>query len=206
MQARFIPIAVFIFPSRNLAAKNVPGFHEDGGMTRVRQIFCAGETSQTCSCNGDTHASNQNLKTTLKGSRPRSLPKVVTNRKRGVLTQYKPPMADTLLKSTTRHVRLFTARVNDGRLIPDPNQLTLDLDPDNEFLWNDSCVQTVQQRFRELVDAHAGQPLNDYNLRRIGSELEGTIRQLLQAGQLSYNPDCRVLNYSMGLPRTPELL
>ena len=36
--------------------------------------------------------------------------------------------------------------------------------------------------------AHAGQPLNDYNLRRIGSELEGTIRQLLQAGQLRYNP------------------
>ena len=33
-------------------------------------------------------------------------------------------MADTLLKSTTRHVRLFTARVNDGRLVPDPNQLT----------------------------------------------------------------------------------
>ena len=115
-------------------------------------------------------------------------------------------MADTLLKSTTRHVRLFTARVDDGRLVPDAHQLTLDLDPDNEFLWSESCVQTVQQRFRELVDAHAGQPLNDYNLRRIGSEAEGTIRQLLQAGQLSYNPDCRVLNYSMGLPRTPELL
>ena len=115
-------------------------------------------------------------------------------------------MADTLLKSTTRHVRLFTARVDDERLVPDANQLTLDLDPDNEFLWNESSVQTVQQRFRELVDAHAGQPLNDYNLRRIGSEVEGTIRQLLQAGQLSYNPDCRVLNYSMGLPRTPELL
>ena len=115
-------------------------------------------------------------------------------------------MADTLLKSTTRHVRLFTARVDDGRLVPAPHQLTLDLDPDNEFNWDESCVQTVQQRFRELVDAHAGQPLNDYNLRRIGSELEGSIRQLLQAGQLSYNPDCRVLNYSMGLPRTPELL
>ena len=30
------------------------------------------------------------------------------------------------------------------------------------------------------------------------------IRQLLQAGELRYNPDCRVLNYSMGLPRTPD--
>ncbi len=115
-------------------------------------------------------------------------------------------MAETLLKSTTRHVRLFTARVEDGKLLPSPDQLTLDLDPDNEFLWNDSCVQVVQQLFKELVDSHAGQPLNDYNLRRIGSELEGCIRQLLQEGKLSYNPDCRVLNYSMGLPRTPELL
>ncbi|MFM7169646.1 MAG: NAD(P)H-quinone oxidoreductase subunit M, partial [Cyanobium sp.] len=36
---------------------------------------------------------------------------------------------DTLLKSTTRHVRLFTARVEQGDLVPDANQLTLDLDP-----------------------------------------------------------------------------
>ena len=76
-------------------------------------------------------------------------------------------MADTLLKATTRHIRLFTARVEEGQ---------------------------------------AGADLNDYNLRRIGSELEGTIRQLLQAGKLHYNPNCRVLNYSMGLPRTPESL
>jgi NAD(P)H-quinone oxidoreductase subunit M len=115
-------------------------------------------------------------------------------------------MAETLLKSTTRHVRLFTARVENGDLVADPSQLTLDLDPDNEFLWSDSTVDTVQQRFRELVKSHDGQPLNDYNLRRIGTELEGCIRELLQAGKLSYNPECRVLNYSMGLPRTPELL
>ena len=113
-------------------------------------------------------------------------------------------MADTLIKSTTRHVRLFTARVENGQLVPDDQQLTLDLDPDNEFLWNTPAQQAVQQRFQELVQANAGNDLNDYNLRRIGSELEGTIRTLLQAGQLSYNPDCRVLNYSMGLPQSPE--
>ena len=113
------------------------------------------------------------------------------------------PMADTLIKSTTRHVRLFTARVENGQLIADSSQLTLDLDPDNEFLWEPASEQTVQQRFRELVEAHAGADLTDYTLRRIGSELEGTIRQLLQAGQLRYNPDCRVLNYSMGLPQSP---
>ncbi|MEB3262316.1 MAG: NAD(P)H-quinone oxidoreductase subunit M [Cyanobacteriota bacterium] len=115
-------------------------------------------------------------------------------------------MAQTLLKSTTRHVRLFTARVEDGALVPDADQLTLDVDPDNEFLWDQPVLEKVQQRFRELVERHAGADLNDYNLRRIGSELEGTIRQLLQTGELKYNPDCRVLNYSMGLPRTPELL
>ncbi|MCP9888991.1 NAD(P)H-quinone oxidoreductase subunit M [Cyanobium sp. ATX 6A2] len=112
----------------------------------------------------------------------------------------------TLLKSTTRHVRLFTARVENGDLVPDPSQLTLDVDPDNEFLWEQPVLVKVQQRFSELVEARAGEPLNEYTLRRIGSELEGLIRQLLQAGELRYNPDCRVLNYSMGLPRTPETL
>ena len=29
---------------------------------------------------------------------------------------------------------------------------------------------------------------------------------LLQNGLLSYNPDCRVMNYSMGLPKTKEVL
>ena len=115
-------------------------------------------------------------------------------------------MSETLLKSTTRHVRLFTAKVENNALVADPDYLTLDLDPDNEFIWNDEAIQKVQQRFRELIDLFIGQDLNDYNLRKIGSELEGTIRQLLQAGILSYNPDCRVLNYSMGLPRTTESL
>ncbi len=115
-------------------------------------------------------------------------------------------MADSLLKATTRHIRVFTARVENGNLVPDASQLTLDVDPDNEFLWEQPVLEKVQQRFRELVEAHAGADLTDYNLRRIGSELEGLIRELLQAGELKYNPDCRVLNYSMGLPRTPETL
>ena len=82
----------------------------------------------------------------------------------------------------------------------------LDLDPDNEFIWSDAAISTIQQRFKALIDAAAGTELSDYCLRRIGTELEGSIRQLLQAGELSYNPDGRVTNYSMGLPRTPELL
>ena len=62
------------------------------------------------------------------------------------------------------------------------------------------------QLFKELVDSASGGELSDYTLRRIGTDLEGFIRQLLQAGELSYNPDGRVQNFSMGLPRTPELL
>ena len=115
-------------------------------------------------------------------------------------------MSDTPLKCTTRHVRIFTALVENDNLVPDQDHLTLDLDPDNEFLWTEKVIEKVHERFRSLVKAEAGQGLNDYKLRCIGSELEGTIRQLLQAGELSYNNDCRVLNYSMGLPRTSELL
>ncbi len=115
-------------------------------------------------------------------------------------------MSEILLKSTTRHVRIFTAKVIDDEIVPDEENLTLDLDPDNEFIWSDQVTEKVQNKFRDLVDSHRGKELSDYNLRRIGSDLEGYIRQLLQSGELSYNPDCRVLNYSMGLPRSPELL
>ena len=115
-------------------------------------------------------------------------------------------MAETLLKCTTRHVRLFTARVVNDDLVASDDELTLDLDPDNEFLWSDAAVAKVQQQFRSQVEsAGSGEP-SKYSLRRIGTDLEGFIRQLLQAGELSYNPDGRVQNFSMGLPRTPELL
>ena len=115
-------------------------------------------------------------------------------------------MTETLLKCTTRHIRLFTAKVEKNALVSDPDHLTLDIDPDNEFLWNADALTKIQNKFQELIDLNKGQELSDYNLRKIGSDLEGKIRQLLQAGEISYNPECRVLNYSMGLPRTSELL
>ncbi|KGG18528.1 putative subunit of NAD(P)H:quinone oxidoreductase [Prochlorococcus marinus str. SS2] len=91
-------------------------------------------------------------------------------------------------------------------MIEDSDHLTMDLDPDNEFLWENQAIEKVQNRFSELVESQVGQELSDYVLRKIGSDLESYIRQMLQAGEVSYNPDSRVLNYSMGLPRTPELL
>ncbi|WP_269622224.1 NAD(P)H-quinone oxidoreductase subunit M [Prochlorococcus marinus] len=115
-------------------------------------------------------------------------------------------MTEPLLKCTTRHVRIFTAISNGNNLIEDNDHLTLDLDPDNEFIWEKQSIEKIQTRFLELVDAESGNDLSDYTLRKIGSELEALIRKMLQAGLLTYNPDCRVLNYSMGLPRTPDLL
>ena len=115
-------------------------------------------------------------------------------------------MSDTILKCTTRHVRIFTAIVENNDLVLDNQHLTLDIDPDNEFLWSDEAIKKVQDCFRELVDSQADNELSDYSLRKIGSLLEDFIRKLLQIGEISYNPNSRVMNYSMGLPRAKELL
>ena len=111
-----------------------------------------------------------------------------------------------LLKSTTRHVRIFTAVVKNNELIFDPRKLTIDIDPDNEFLWNEESLNKINEKFSNLVSERDGKNLDDYELRRIGSEIEGLIKLLLQQGLLSYNPECRVMNYSMGLPKTKEVL
>ena len=115
-------------------------------------------------------------------------------------------MEKMLLKSTTRHVRIFTADVKNNELIFDPKKLTIDVDPDNEFLWNEDSLNRVNEKFSNLVCDREGKNLDDYELRRIGSEIEGLIKLLLQQGLLSYNPECRVMNYSMGLPKTKEVL
>lgn len=106
-----------------------------------------------------------------------------------------------LIKSTTRHVHIFTATVEDNELVPSDNVLTLDIDPDNEFNWSEETLQKVYRKFDDLVEAYAGAELTDYNVRRIGSDLEHLIHKLLQKGELSYNLTTRALNYSMGLPR-----
>ena len=115
-------------------------------------------------------------------------------------------MEKMLLKSTTRHVRIFTADIVDNELKFHPSKLTLDLDPDNEFIWNSESQEKVNKKFIELINERAGKNLDDYEIRKIGSEIEGLIKYLLQNGLLSYNPNCRVMNYSMGLPKTKELL
>jgi len=106
-----------------------------------------------------------------------------------------------LLKSTTRHIRIFTAEVENNELIPSENVLTLDIDPDNELNWPEESLQKVYRKFDELVETYNGEDLTEYNLRRIGSDLEHLVRNMLQKGEVSYNLNSRVVNYSMGLPR-----
>ncbi|MEM6425924.1 MAG: NAD(P)H-quinone oxidoreductase subunit M [Cyanobacteria bacterium P01_D01_bin.128] len=106
-----------------------------------------------------------------------------------------------LLKSTTRHVHIYTAEVKNNELVPSDEVLTLDIDPDNEFNWDEDALKSVYREFDRLVAGAAGEELTDYNLRRIGSDLEHFIKTLLQQGQISYNLKTRALNYSMGLPQ-----
>lgn len=106
-----------------------------------------------------------------------------------------------LIKSTTRHIHIYNAEVKDNELVPTDQVLTLDVDPDNELNWNEDALQKVYRKFDELVESYSGEDLTDYNLRRIGSDLEHFVRNLLQSGQISYNLNSRVLNYSMGLPQ-----
>jgi NAD(P)H-quinone oxidoreductase subunit M len=107
----------------------------------------------------------------------------------------------TLLKSTTRHIRIFAAEKHQDELVPSHQVLTLDVDPDNEFNWNEDALQKLYRKFDELVEASSGEDLTDYNLRRIGSDLEHYLRSLLQKCEISYNLSSRVNNYSMGLPK-----
>ncbi|WP_204105563.1 MULTISPECIES: NAD(P)H-quinone oxidoreductase subunit M, partial [Spirulina sp. CCY15215] len=91
--------------------------------------------------------------------------------------------------------------LQDDDFVESNKVLTLDIDPDNEFNWNEDSLQRVYRTFDDLVESYNGEDLTEYNLRRIGSDLEHLIRSLLQGGQISYNLQGRVTNYSMGLPR-----
>lgn len=106
-----------------------------------------------------------------------------------------------LLKTTTRHIHIYAATVENNQLVESDAQLTLDLDPDNELTWSDSAIKKVYQKFEALVDSYQGADLTDYNLRRIGSDLEHLIRAMLQNGEVTYNLSHRALNFSMGLPQ-----
>ncbi|KAK4765887.1 hypothetical protein SAY87_007529 [Trapa incisa] len=108
------------------------------------------------------------------------------------------------LSSATRHVRIYAAYIDPVTSEFDQTQtdkLTIILDPTNEFLWTPDTCNKVYAYFQELVDHYEGAPLTEYTLRLIGSDVEHYIRKLLYDGEIKYNMNARVLNFSMGKPR-----
>ncbi|KAJ8467708.1 hypothetical protein OPV22_030260 [Ensete ventricosum] len=108
------------------------------------------------------------------------------------------------LSCCTRHVRIYAAYIDPVTHAFDQTQmdkLTLILDPSDEFVWTPGACQQVYAYFQELVDHYEGAPLSEYTLRLIGSDLEHYIRKLLYDGEIKYNMNARVLNFSMGHPR-----
>ncbi|XP_042492609.1 NAD(P)H-quinone oxidoreductase subunit M, chloroplastic [Macadamia integrifolia] len=108
------------------------------------------------------------------------------------------------LSSVTRHVRIYAAYIDPVTYAFDQTQtdkLTLILDPTNEFVWTDETCNKVYAYFQELVDHYEGAPLTEYTLRLIGSDIEHYIRKMLYDGEIKYNMEARVLNFSMGKPR-----
>jgi NAD(P)H-quinone oxidoreductase subunit M len=109
-----------------------------------------------------------------------------------------------MLMSVTRHIHIFAGQILGEARKEDDHTLTLDIDPDSEFIWNEAALTKVHRAFEEKVAQYAGQDLTEYNLRRIGSDLEFVVRTMLQAGEIAYNLEHRVLNYSMGSPRVAQ--
>ncbi|EFH43182.1 hypothetical protein ARALYDRAFT_327981 [Arabidopsis lyrata subsp. lyrata] len=111
------------------------------------------------------------------------------------------------LSSVTRHVRIYAAYIDPETCEFDQSQmdkLTLILDPTEEFVWDDESCNKVYSYFQELVDHYetpSRRPYNIYTLRLIGSDVEHYIRKMLFDGEIQYNMDARVLNFSMGKPR-----
>ncbi|KAK8941409.1 hypothetical protein KSP39_PZI009866 [Platanthera zijinensis] len=52
-----------------------------------------------------------------------------------------------------------------------------------------------------LILLAQGAPLSEYSLRLIGSDIEHLIRRMLYDGEIKYNMNASVLNFSMGKPR-----
>eukprot|EP00898_Chlorokybus_atmophyticus_P006781 jgi/Chlat1/7103/Chrsp57S06792 len=113
-----------------------------------------------------------------------------------------PGQGGQWLSATTRHVRIYIGEVIDNALDQSVlDKVTIDVDPDNEFTWDDVTLRKVYDRYEELVQQYAGAPMTDYTLRLISSDIEHFIRQLLMANEIGYNLNARVLNFSMGKPR-----
>ncbi|XP_027148428.1 NAD(P)H-quinone oxidoreductase subunit M, chloroplastic [Coffea eugenioides] len=140
----------------------------------------------------------QKQQQTLK--QPRPVEPQINVRSKNMVREY----GGQWLSSATRHVRIYAAYVDPETSEFDQTQmdkLTLILDPTDEFVWTDDTCNQVYSYFQELVDHYEGAELTEYTLRLIGSDIEHFIRKLLYKGEIQYNMNANVLNFSMGKPR-----
>ncbi|KAJ7965495.1 NAD(P)H-quinone oxidoreductase subunit M [Quillaja saponaria] len=142
----------------------------------------------------------QQQKVNQQGTKPRPVEPQTNVKSKNMGREY----GGQWLSSVTRHVRIYAAYIDPVTCEFDQTQmdkLTLLLDPTNEFVWNPETCNKVYSYFQELVDHYEGAPLTEYTLRLIGSDIEHYIRKLLYAGEIKYNMNAKVLNFSMGKPR-----
>ncbi|KAI9097724.1 hypothetical protein K1719_025495 [Acacia pycnantha] len=135
-----------------------------------------------------------------KGVKPRPVEPQVNVKSKNMSREY----GGQWLSCATRHVRIYAAYIDPVTWEFDQTQmdkLTLILDPTDEFVWNSDICNKVFSYFQELVDHYEGAPLTEYTLRLIGSDIEHYIRKLLYDGEIKYNMNSKVLNFSMGKPR-----
>ncbi|KAF5444679.1 hypothetical protein F2P56_033795 [Juglans regia] len=139
-------------------------------------------------------------KVKIPGKQPRPVEPQVNVKSKNMSREY----GGQWLSSVTRHVRIFAAYIDPETWEFDQTQmdkLTMLLDPSDEFVWTPETCSKVFAYFQELVDHYEGAPLTEYTLRLIGSDIEHYIRKLLYDGEIKYNMNAKVLNFSMGKPR-----
>ncbi|KDP32868.1 hypothetical protein JCGZ_12160 [Jatropha curcas] len=156
------------------------------------------ETQQLNTAQGEKETKQQEK--AKQATQPRPVEKQVNVKSKNMSREY----GGQWLSSVTRHVRIYAAYIDPETWEFDQTQmdkLTLLLDPTNEFVWTDETCHKVYSYFQELVDHYEGAPLTEYTLRLIGSDIEHYIRKLLYDGEIKYNMNARVLNFSMGKPR-----
>ncbi|KAJ8771680.1 hypothetical protein K2173_026857 [Erythroxylum novogranatense] len=179
-----------------------------GGRREVirKKLFSISAQQQAEVREGDSKMDSQGVKEDSKSEtmKPRTQPRPVEPQTNVKSKNMSRDYGGQWLSSVTRHVRIYAAYIDPETWEFDQTQmdkLTLILDPTNEFVWTDETCALVYSYFQELVDHYEGAPLTEYTLRLIGSDIEHYIRKLLYDGQIKYNMNARVLNFSMGKPR-----
>ncbi|KAK9162444.1 hypothetical protein Syun_003346 [Stephania yunnanensis] len=175
-----------------------------GNRVRVGRVCCPISAQQTEVQQQQSEQQGQEQEQVKVKSSPTPQPKSqepqINARSKNMSVEY----GGQWLSSVTRHVRIYAAYIDPVTHAFDQTQmdkLTLILDPTNEFLWTPETCNKVYAYFQELVDHYEGAPLTEYTLRLIGSDIEHYIRKLLFDGEIRYNMNARVLNFSMGKPR-----